>query len=50
MEEMYRILKQNGRVYLNFLNFLSDPVFEVFVNNAKSRSRHIARVKGYVEP
>lgn len=50
MEEMYRVLKPNGRVYLNFLNSLSDSVFEVFVNNAKSRSRHIARIRGYVEP
>lgn len=47
---MYRVLKANGTVYLQFPNFMSDDVFGWFVNYAKQRSRHIARVRGYTEP
>lgn len=47
VSEIYRVLKPNGGVYLQFPNFLSDKVFGWFVDYAKQRSRHIARVRGY---
>ena len=50
IEEIYRVLKPSGKVYLQFPNFLSDEVFKWFVNYAKKGSRHIARVRGYTMP
>ncbi|MBO8180452.1 MAG: class I SAM-dependent methyltransferase [Archaeoglobus sp.] len=50
IEEIYRVLKPGGKVYLQFPNFLSDEVFKWFVNYAKKGSRHIARVRGYTMP
>lgn len=47
ISEMHRVLKPNGRIYLQFPNFLSDEVFGWFVDYAKQRSRHIGRVRGY---
>ena len=48
--EMHRVLKPNGRIYLQFPNFISDKVFKWFVDYAKKGSRHIARVRGYTVP
>ncbi len=47
VREIYRVLRPEGVVYLQFPNFLSDKVFNWFVNYAEKGSRHITRVRGY---
>lgn len=47
ISEMCRVLKPEGKVYLQLPNFLSDIVFETFIKYVKSGSRHITRVRGY---
>lgn len=47
---MYRVLKPNGTIYLQFPHFTSEKVFKLFVRYAESGSRHIARVRCYTIP
>jgi SAM-dependent methyltransferase len=50
IEEIHRVLKPGGKVYLQFPNFLSEKVFRWFVDYAKKGSRHVSRVRGYTVP
>jgi len=50
IREMYRTLKRGAKVYLELPDFLSDKVFECFVDYANKGAKHTARVRGWTKP
>lgn len=47
LKEIRRVLKENGKAYLQFPNILCDCSLDVFLSSAKNKYRSIARMRYY---